>query len=99
VQAGTDCGFATAAGFGDVASEVVWLKLRSLVEGAALASRRLGLLAAGGWHRAVSLVDGLVAAIAEARELAVLHYDADFELIASITGQAHQWVVQRGTAD
>ena len=43
VQAGTDCGFATAAGFGDVASEVVWLKLRSLVEGAALASRRLGL--------------------------------------------------------
>jgi hypothetical protein len=58
-----------------------------------------GLLAAGGRHRALSLVDALVAAIAEARDLAVLHYDADFELIAGITGQAHQWVVQRGTAD
>lgn len=43
VVAGTDCGFATAAGFSDVASEIVWLKLGSLVEGAALASERLGL--------------------------------------------------------
>ena len=41
VLAGTDCGFGTAAGFGEVAEEVVWLKMRSLVEGAALASERL----------------------------------------------------------
>jgi 5-methyltetrahydropteroyltriglutamate--homocysteine methyltransferase len=41
VLAGTDCGFGTAAGFGDVAEEVVWLKMRSLAEGAALASGRL----------------------------------------------------------
>ena len=41
VLAGTDCGFGTAAGFSDVAEEVVWLKMRSLVEGAALASERL----------------------------------------------------------
>ncbi len=41
VLAGTDCGFGTAAGFSDVAEEVVWLKMRSLVEGAALASARL----------------------------------------------------------
>ena len=50
-------------------------------------------------HRGVSLVDALVAAVAEARDLTVLHYDADFELIAAITGQAHAWVVPRGTAD
>jgi predicted nucleic acid-binding protein len=50
-------------------------------------------------HRAVSLVDALVAAVAEARELTVLHYDADFELLAAVTGQAHEWVVRRGTAD
>ncbi|MDE0065665.1 MAG: hypothetical protein OXN44_02215 [Acidimicrobiaceae bacterium] len=40
-----------------------------------------------------------MAAVAEARQLIVLHYDADFELIAEITGQAHQWVVERGAAD
>jgi predicted nucleic acid-binding protein len=56
-------------------------------------------LAARSQHRALSLVDGLVAAAAEARDLAVLHYDADFELVAEVTGQAHEWVVPRGTAD
>ncbi|MDY7099574.1 MAG: cobalamin-independent methionine synthase II family protein [Actinomycetota bacterium] len=41
VQAGTDCGFATASGLGDVAPEVVWMKLASLAEGARRASERL----------------------------------------------------------
>jgi len=56
-------------------------------------------LVARGQHRAISFVDALVAATAEARDLAILHYDADFELIASVTGQSHQWIVTRGTAD
>jgi predicted nucleic acid-binding protein len=56
-------------------------------------------LASRGQHRAISLVDGLVAAIAEARDLIVLHYDSDFELVADITGQGQHWIVQRGTAD
>ena len=56
-------------------------------------------LAARGQHRALSLVDALVAAIAETRHLTVLHYDSDFELVADVTGQAHQWIVERGTAD
>jgi len=56
-------------------------------------------LSAGGQHRALSLVDGLVAAIAEARDSTVLHYDADFEVVAEVTGQSHEWVVARGTAD
>ena len=43
--------------------------------------------------------DALVAATAEARDLAVLHYDADFELVARITGQDHKWIVTRGSAD
>jgi predicted nucleic acid-binding protein len=50
-------------------------------------------------HRAVSLVDALVAAVAEARQLTVLHYDADFELVAEVTGQDQEWVVGRGTVD
>jgi 5-methyltetrahydropteroyltriglutamate--homocysteine methyltransferase len=41
VMAGSDCGFGTFAGFGPVDPDVVWLKLRSLSEGAQLASKRL----------------------------------------------------------
>ncbi len=39
--AGTDCGFETSAGIGTVAPSLVWEKLRSLAEGAAIASSRL----------------------------------------------------------
>ncbi|WP_420625051.1 PIN domain nuclease [Candidatus Poriferisodalis sp.] len=52
-----------------------------------------------GHHRAVSLVDALAAAVAENCGLIVLHYDADFDLIADITGQPTEWIVERGTAD
>ncbi len=41
ILAGTDCGFATSAGLGEVAEEVVWQKLRALTAGAALATKRL----------------------------------------------------------
>ena len=41
VMAGTDCGFGTFAGFGPVEPDIAYMKLRSLVEGAQLASRRL----------------------------------------------------------
>ncbi len=41
VLAGTDCGFDTSAGLGEVAEEVVWEKLRALADGARLASARL----------------------------------------------------------
>jgi len=30
---------------------------------------------------------------------AVLHYDADYELIGKVTGPPCEWVVPRGTAD
>ena len=57
------------------------------------------LLAVRGRHRALSLVDGLVAAIAESRGLTVLHYDADFDAVSEVTGQPTEWVVERGSAD
>ena len=41
IIAGTDCGFETAAGSKMVIEEVVWAKLRSLSEGAAVATKRL----------------------------------------------------------
>jgi 5-methyltetrahydropteroyltriglutamate--homocysteine methyltransferase len=39
--AGTDCGFGTFAGFGPVEPDIAYLKLKSLVEGARIASDRL----------------------------------------------------------
>lgn len=41
VLAGTDCGFGTFAGWGGVVPELAWEKLRSLSEGAALATSKL----------------------------------------------------------
>lgn len=56
-------------------------------------------LANRGQHRAVSLADLLIAASAEAAGVPVVHYDADFDLIASVTGQDARWVVPRGLID
>jgi predicted nucleic acid-binding protein len=56
-----------------------------------------GMLADRSQHRAVPLPDLLVAACAESAGLAVLHYDADFERIAELTGQRVQWIVPRGS--
>lgn len=52
-----------------------------------------------GFHRALSMADLLIAATAERHRAVVLHYDGDFDMIASITGQPMQWVVPPGTAD
>jgi 5-methyltetrahydropteroyltriglutamate--homocysteine methyltransferase len=41
VIAGTDCGFETTTGLGEVAEEVVWEKLKAMRAGADLATRRL----------------------------------------------------------
>ena len=54
-------------------------------------------LIARGQHRAVSVPDLLIAATAETEGLTVLHYDADFDLIAEITGQPCEWVAPKGT--
>ncbi|HEY4375343.1 MAG TPA: cobalamin-independent methionine synthase II family protein [Burkholderiales bacterium] len=41
VMGGTDCGFDSSAGMGRVAADVVWAKMKSLSEGARIASDRL----------------------------------------------------------
>jgi predicted nucleic acid-binding protein len=58
-----------------------------------------GLLAERGQHRGANVPDLVVAAAAERAGLTVLHYDADFDLIATITGQQTEWVVPRGSID
>jgi predicted nucleic acid-binding protein len=43
--------------------------------------------------------DLLIAATAEAGGAVLVHYDHDFELIATVTGQPAQWIVRRGSID
>ena len=50
-----------------------------------------------GLHRAVSLPDLLIAAVAERAGLAVLHYDSDYDHIRTATGQPTEWVVPQGS--
>lgn len=50
----------------------------------------LTLLADRGQHRAPSVPDLLIAALAESAGLVILHDDRDFDLIAQVTGQAVQ---------
>ena len=51
----------------------------------------------GGQMRSVGLPDLLIAAVAEREQVTVLHYDADYEIIAKVTGQPVRWVVPRGS--
>lgn len=50
-------------------------------------------------QRGRKIPDLLVAAAAEELDVAVLHYDADFDLITSVTGQRSHWVVPAGTVE
>ena len=50
-------------------------------------------------QRGRKLPDLLVAAAAEELGVAVLHYDADFDHIARVTGQRCEWVVEAGSID
>lgn len=56
-----------------------------------------GELARIGHHRAVSLPDLIIAAVAERHQLTVVHYNRDFDHVHQVTGQPMRWVAPRGT--
>jgi predicted nucleic acid-binding protein len=62
-------------------------------------ARQIQRLLAADSQRGRKVPDLLVAAAAEEVGYAVLHYDSDFDLIASVTGQPCQWVVPAGSVD
>jgi predicted nucleic acid-binding protein len=62
-------------------------------------ARQAQRLLASRHQRGRKVPDLLIAAAAEARGLTVLHYDADFDRIAAVTGQPCQWVVPAGSID
>lgn len=64
----------------------------------ALAVHRELAASGPGHQRSVRLVDLVIAAVAERHGVPVVHYDADYERIAAITGQPTRWIVPRGEA-
>ncbi|MEY2568840.1 MAG: hypothetical protein QOE35_3369 [Actinomycetota bacterium] len=54
-------------------------------------------LAARSQHRGSKIADLLIAAAAEVAQLVVLHYDHDFDVIANVTGQPVEWIVEAGS--
>lgn len=62
-------------------------------------ARQVQRLLASKHQRGRKVPDLLIAAAAEARNLSVLHYSADFDRISAVTGQQCQWVVPAGSVD
>lgn len=58
-----------------------------------------GAMAGSRLHRGAKPFDLVIAAAAEGAGLYVLHYDADFDRIARVTGQPMEWVAPVGSLD
>jgi len=56
----------------------------------------MAALALHGQHR-TPVPDLMLAAIAQAHSAVVLHHDSDYERVADVTGQPHEWIIPRGT--
>lgn len=72
-----------------------WIDVNTASIDRALAVHRT--LAATSRHRHFRLPDLIIAATAELNGATVLHYDADYERIAAITGQPAEWATTRGS--
>ena len=55
------------------------------------------LLAPEGGHRRVPPADLLLAAAAEATGVPLVHYDRDYDRIATVTDLKHKWMVADGS--
>jgi predicted nucleic acid-binding protein len=89
-------------------SEAEWDRLADALEAFTLVettsdhlrrARQVQRMLASRHQRGRKIPDLLIAAAAEARGLTVLHYDADFDRIADVTGQSCHWIVPAGSID
>jgi predicted nucleic acid-binding protein len=62
-----------------------------------LALRTQAALAERSQHRGPTPTDLVVAAIAEAHDVTLLHYDRHYDVIARVTGQPTRWLARRGS--
>jgi predicted nucleic acid-binding protein len=72
-----------------------WMDVTTEATNRALAVHRE--LAAASQHRHFRLPDLIIAATAELHGAVVLHYDADYDRIAAVTGQPVEWVAPKGS--
>ncbi len=72
-----------------------WIDVTSAVMDRALEVHRK--LAQKSQHRHFRLPDLIIAAAAELGGATVLHYDADYDRIAKVTGQPVEWVAEKGS--
>jgi hypothetical protein len=56
-------------------------------------------LAGRSQHRGSTPTDLVIAAVAEAHRVTLLHYDRHFDAIARVTGQPTMWLARRGSLD
>ncbi|MGW6425967.1 PIN domain-containing protein [Nocardia sp. NPDC055053] len=56
-------------------------------------------LARSGRHRSVGIHDLLASVLAVEHRLVLVHYDADFETVASVVDLNHRWVAPRGSLE
>lgn len=47
----------------------------------------------------MGMADLLIATVAAAHDVLLIHYDSDFEIAADVITVRHQWVVDRRTVD
>jgi predicted nucleic acid-binding protein len=73
------------------------LPLDARAEASALRAQQR--LATTSQHRGPAVTDLLIAGIAEANNVALLHYDRHFDMIVRATGQPAQWLAKRGSLD
>ncbi|MEU5941219.1 PIN domain nuclease [Micromonospora sp. NPDC047548] len=72
-----------------------WMDVTTAAMDRASAVHRM--LAADSQHRNFALPDLIIAATAEDHGATVLHYDADYDRIAALTGQPMEWVAPKGS--
>jgi predicted nucleic acid-binding protein len=72
-----------------------WIDVTAQAMSRALDVHRM--LAARSQHRHFRLPDLVIAATAEEHGATVLHYGADYDRIAEVTGQSVEWVADRGS--
>lgn len=72
-----------------------WVEVTSASMDRAMAVHRA--LATASQHRHFRLPDLIIAAAAELSGTTVLHYDADYDRIAAVTGQPTEWAATKGS--
>jgi len=72
-----------------------WMDVTTEAMSRALEVHRV--LARTSQHRHFRLPDLIIAATAELHGATVLHYDADYDRIAAVTGQPMEWVAPKGS--